>query len=240
MKKYTYLLIILITLTISCQNESDSPIRSIQFSEIEWDVKEAINAAPGGNNWSSSEGSVFVDSKGQLHLKIRKIAGIWHCAQVTAQKSYGYGKYIFFLATDVETLDPTTVTGLFTYENDHREIDIEFSRFGKTTTPVGSYTLQPKPYTEENKHTFPLNLNGTHSTHIFEWTPEGINFESFHGHFTSLPSEDQLISRWSYKGAKIPPVGNELLNLNLWLFQGESPASDKDITVIISKVYVPY
>ncbi|PCI35352.1 MAG: hypothetical protein COB60_03465 [Flavobacteriaceae bacterium] len=240
MKIRFHLLLLLVTISISCQNNSNSPKRSIQFSGIEWDVREAIKAGPGANNWSSSKGSAFVDSMGQLHLKIRKIAGIWHCSEITSQKSFGYGKYIFFVATNVETLDPNVVTGLFTYEDDSREIDIEFTRFGDPTKEVGSYTVQPKPYDDKNKHTFSLNLNGTHATHIMEWTPEGINFESFHGHFTSLPSEDQLISRWSYKGNRNPPTGKERLHLNFWLFQGNPPAIDSDVELIISKVYVPY
>jgi len=240
MKKIFYSVLFFAVTILSCASDSPVPQRVISFSDLKWDVREAIEEGPGPNNWSSSKGSVFVDSLGQLHLKIRKIAGLWHAAQVTTQKSYGYGKYIFYVATNVEELDPNVVTGLFTYENDAQEIDIEFSRFGNAANEVGSYTLQPKPYNQENKHSFPLRLNGTHSTHIINWTPEGIYFESYHGHSPSLVSESLLISRWTYKGEKNPPVGKERLNINAWLFQGNAPAVDKDIEVIISKVFVPY
>lgn len=240
MKKRCAILLLFCLLIMSCINDENSPERIISFSGIKWEVREAIDQGPGPNNWSSSKGSVFVDSQGQLHLKIRKIAGIWHCSQITAKKSYGYGKYLFYVSTNVEELDPNVVTGLFTYENDSKEIDIEFTRFGNPLNDVGLYTVQPTPYTANNKHTFPLNLHGTHTTHSINWTPKGIYFESYHGHSPSLPSEEMLINRWSYEGTRNPPVGNERLNLNFWLFQGKSPETNKDIEVIISKVFVPH
>ncbi|PCH78133.1 MAG: hypothetical protein COB98_01205 [Flavobacteriaceae bacterium] len=240
MKKIFYTLLCITAITFSCQSDRDNPKRIISFSDIKWEVREAMEKSPGPNNWSSSEGSVFIDTQGQLHLKIRKIAGIWHAAEISTQKSFGYGKYIFYVATNVEALDANVVLDLFTYEKDDKKLAIEFTRFGNPSNDVGSYTVQEKPATSINKKTFPLHLNGTHSTHIIEWTPAGINFESYHGHAPTLPSEELLISRWTYKGAYNPSAGNERLCINTWLFQGKPPTSDKDIEIIISKVYVPY
>lgn len=213
--------------------------KTIEFAGIIWDIKSGNGSGPGPNNWSNSSDSVWVDSNGNLHLKIRKVGNTWHCAEIVAQKSFGYGEYRFYVANNVQNYDPNIVAALFTYENDDREIDIEFTKWGKSYNNDGWFTVQPEPYNKSNQKCFMLNLSGNHSTHKFIWAPNNIFFQSYHGHYPTVPSLEYLINEWTYTGKHNPKVGKERLILNLWLFEGKPPENQQEAEFIISAVYMP-
>ncbi len=223
--------------------------RTIEFSGITWWVKDSrdMTKGPGNNYWSDDKESVWVDAEGSLHLKIRKVRDKWFSAEVISVKPFGYGDYTFFLASNVEEYDPNIVVGLFIYENDRREIDIEFSQWGNTSDVFGSYTVQPAPYTQENHHRFSLGLNGTYSTHKFIWTEESVLFQSYHGHFQNLPHPDYFIEQWECKGDNIPLAVNEHLHLNFWLYThnqengfANPPINGEEAELVIKAVSTPF
>ncbi len=221
--------------------------RYITFSGIKWLVKDSrvVPKGPGNNWWSDDAESVWVDEEGALHLRIRNIGGKWFSAEVISQETFGYGSYTFFLASNIERYDPNIVVGLFAYEDDKNEIDIEFSQWGNPDDVYGGYTVQPEPYTTENQYRFPLNLNGLYSTHKFTWKPKRIRFESFHDHFEQIPSNDYLIQKWTYTGAKIPREGHVHLHINFWLFSKDigtnpAPQNHKEAELIVKAVRTPY
>lgn len=211
---------------------------TIQFAGINWNIRSGTGG-PGPNNWSNSSNSVWVDANGYLHLKIRKAGSSWYCAEIYAQQSFGYGGYRFYVASNVENYDPNIVVGLFTYENDNREIDIEFSRWGNSSNVDGWFTVHPPPYNSSNQESFPLNLSSDYSTHKFIWNSSNIFFQSYHGYSESLPSSDSLINQWTYTGNNNPPAGNERLHINFWLYSGNPPINQQEAELIINAVYVP-
>ncbi|MFH1120221.1 MAG: CARDB domain-containing protein [Bacteroidota bacterium] len=207
---------------------------TIQFAGMTWNVKNGTGG-PGPNNWSSSTNSVWVDGNGYLHLKIRKVGNTWYCAEIWAQQSLGHGEYRFYVGSNVETYDQNVVVGLFNYESDIREIDIEFARWGNPSNVVGNYVVQP-----DNSRTFPLNLTGDYSTHKYIWNSTDIFFQSYHGHYATLPSSEYLINQWTYSGDDNPPVGNERLDINFWLHDGNPPANQQEAELIIQDVeFIP-
>jgi hypothetical protein len=232
-----FIIIIISFFVLVCCNYTAAQA-TIKFSGIYWNVRSG-GGGPGPNNWSGSSNNVWVDSLGQLHLKIRKIGNSWYCSEIYTQRSFGYGEYRFYVSSNVEKYDPEIVVGLFTYENDSREIDIEFSRWEDTTSLDGWYTVQPPPYNSVNQDSFALNLKGNYSTHKIIWSRDSIFFRSYYGHSKILPSPDSLINQWTYSGNKNPPVGNERLHINFWLYGGKPPANRQDAELIISAVYVP-
>jgi hypothetical protein len=209
---------------------------TIQFSGLTWNVRNG-SGGPGPNSWSDSPNNVWVDAEGQLHLKIRKDANTWYCSEIYAQQSFGYGEYRFYVATNVENYDPEIVAGLFTYETDSREIDIEFSRWGNAAWLAGWFTVQP--VITGNQQNFALNLVHDSSTHKFTWESNSIFFQSYLGHHSTLPSTENLISEWNYTGNSIPPVGNERLHINFWLFGGHMPVNQQEAELVIKAVSVP-
>jgi hypothetical protein len=204
--------------------------RTISFSGFTWNVKTSHGglAGPGPNFFSDSSNNVFVDSNGDLHLKITFDNGMWNCAEVILDRSLGYGRYLFKLDSRVDDLDPQAVLGLFTYSDsplfNNREIDIEFSRFANASDPDNAqYVVQP--------YTIPGNLFRwrmpavSPSRHSFHWTPKQVLFESFADH--------DRIARFRNDGPTVPPKGDEKVHLNLWLFRGMAPQRGHTVEVII-------
>lgn len=71
-------------------------VRQIQWSGYTWDVKSGF-MGPGPNKWSDDADQVYVDSEGDLHLKILKKDRVWCCSEVYLTETLGYGTYLFEL-----------------------------------------------------------------------------------------------------------------------------------------------
>lgn len=209
-------------------------ISQITWSGYTWKVKSGVEG-PGPNSWNANASNIWVDDQGRLHLKILKISNKWYCSEIMLPQSLGYGEYTFEVSTNVENLDRNIVFGLFTYETGSREIDIEFSRWGKAASVDGWYTVQPPPYNSLNQKSFALNMTGDYSTHRFKWSSAEIYFRSDYGH-----GIENLINQWTYKGVNNPPAGKERLHVNLWLLNGIAPSNLQEAEVIINSFkYVP-
>lgn len=206
---------------------SGKPERVITFSGFDWLVKSSHNTitgsmAPGDNYFSDSMENVWVDKNGWLHLKITKKNGKWYCAEVTLTKPLGYKRYIFQVNSRVDLFHPNVVGGLFTYldgTDNAEEIDIELSRWGDNKKANILYAIQPSD-SIGNANSFRLDLNGDASTHQFDWKSGNVVFKSFHGHYTSTPTDSKLIvDEWNYSGEYVPADANGKVHINLWLFQ---------------------
>jgi hypothetical protein len=64
-------------------------------------------------------------------------------AELTSTQTFGYGTYVFYTMSRVDTLDKNAVLGLFTYKDDSHEVDIEFSKWGIADLNNGWFTVQP-------------------------------------------------------------------------------------------------
>lgn len=231
------------TLSSCSQAENDDSIkrkstRIIDFSGHKWVVRNSDEKkqGPGPNYFSDSKENVWVDEQGRLHLKIVKKEGVWYCSEVTLRHSYGYNKYIFYVASRVDELNENVVGGLFTYKNDEEEIDIEFSKWSDPENEDSQFAVQPS-YLSGNKKRFDLNLNTEFSTHFFNWKKDTIEFASYKGHTLNPKSED-LIKKWTYTGNNVPPDRDEKLKINLWLFKGASPTDNNEAEMVIDHVKI--
>ncbi len=246
--------------------------RTITFAGLNWDVTAntfgPIN--PGPCIFSDSTNNVFLDSSGNLHLKIVQNAeGTWTCSEIVPrvndqlqqEQRYGYGTYTYYLASAVNNLDPNAVVGLFTWSNDpayagpfqpwennpqggvggHSELDVEFSQ--GLTEPPSNAQFCVQPYTSNPCHQFTMPAGYNNSTAIINWFPDGINFQ------VQDPNGNVLAS-YNYSGAVPPPADNggwngffpspQQARLNLWVIGG-SPQNGQDVEVVISGfTYVPY
>jgi hypothetical protein len=201
-----------------------TPPRCVMFAGHPWLVKARARAGAGTNAWSDSADNVWVDASG-LHLALTQRSGQWFAAEVTLNDSLGYGRYSFRTSTRLDQLDGNAVAGLFTYHYAdpsyvHREIDIEFAaRLGSTPGATGHFAVQP--------YTAPLHTRdfvvtpSTDTWHHIEWRPQRVTFTSGSTTFT-------------YAGADVPPPGGENVRMNLWLYNGERPATASGLTVTVS------
>lgn len=209
--------------------------RTLQFSGYTWGVKASPDpVGPGPNRFSKLPADVWVDADGHLHLKIVYRNNMWYCTEVVLVDSFGYGTYTFSLLSRVDQLDPNVVLGLFTWDdtapqNNYREIDIEFSRWGSPAALNTQYVIQP--YTSPvNIHRFETTLESSQSTQFFDWRPEAIEFGSYQG----LPANPgSPIESWTYTGTDNPPPGIENVRLNLWLMGGKPPIDGQEVEVVV-------
>jgi len=208
--------------------------RIIHFSGYEWEVGSGgLKQGPGPNYFSDSKKNVWLDGKGRLHLRITHRNGRWYCAKVTMTQSLGYGTYVFHLSSKVDRFDKNVVGGLFTYENDSAEIDIEFSKWNKPENENSQFVIQPG-YVPENKLRYDLNQREDESTHWFRWQKDSIEFASYYGNVPVNNSDESLIQRWVYSGEDNPVPGDERAKINLWLFRGNPPTEIQENEMIIS------
>jgi len=202
--------------------------RQIIFSGFPWDVRSGYGG-PGPSYWSDSTDNVWLDNLGYLHMRITFRNGHWYSPEVIGP-ALGFGQYVFYTNSRLDTLDKNIVAGLFTYENDTSEMDIEFSRWGGLASTSSDYVVQP-----HHAFMFNIHLNGDFSTHRFTWTNESISFQSIHGHYSIPPSGGYLISEWQYAREQIPQTKAPRVHANLWLFQGVPPSDGKEVELIIEK-----
>lgn len=191
-------------------------IRTVSFAGYSWNIKSGYGG-PGSNYWSDSLESVWVDNSGQLHLKIRNINGVWYCSEVYLPNSLGYGQYVFHVAGRVDSLKPNVVMGLFLYQSDQREVDIEFTRWGDPNRIENAqYVISPSKL-PNNMHRFLISQSINFSTHVINWAGSSVNFRSIEG--------DNILQEWTYFNSanRILREGRERLHINLWLY-GTYPA----------------
>lgn len=204
--------------------------RTVLFAGSRWAVKASSTpVGPGPNVFSDRPENVWVDAAGRLNLRITFRAGQWRCAEVTHERSLGHGRYAFSLDSAVDRLDSHVVLGLFTWSDNpadnHREIDIEFARWGDPAAPNGQYVVQPHDR-PGNVHAF-AHAHAAPSTHTIAWAPDRVSFHS-------ATATGQAIAGWTYGGPDIPGAGDERTRINLWLYGGTPPAGGAEVAVAVS------
>ena len=213
--------------------------RTVTFAGHEWGVKYGDQLGPGPNYFSDSQDSLWVDEKGYLHMTIIKRGGKWFCTEVINSQSLGYGSYIFTLQSRVDQLDENIILGMFTWDTDapeynYREIDFEFGKWQKSENKNSQFVIQP--WTNEgNTHRYDILYDGPTetTTHIMNWRPDGIDFQSYYGRYSENPPAENVIHSWTYTGQDNPPPGGENIRINLWLVWGAFPTDGNNVEVVI-------
>ncbi|HET7726484.1 MAG TPA: glycoside hydrolase family 16 protein [Candidatus Limnocylindrales bacterium] len=200
----------------------------VTWSGAIWSIKTSRSAVgPGPCRYDKA--NVGVDGQGNLRLRIQQAGSAWTCAEVIGPASFGYGTYTFTIESDVSNLDPNVVLGLFTWSDKapyaHREIDIEFARWGSTTDPTNAqYVVQP--YDTPGRLKRFTQPAGTTTTHRFTWQPGVITWES-------RTAAGALINDFTFSGSGVPVPGDERVRLNLWLFGGRAPLNGQAVEVLV-------
>jgi hypothetical protein len=212
---------------------------TVQFAGYEWAVKAGDQLGPGPNDFSADSENVWVDAQGRLHLRITFRDGGWFCGEVYLLRSLGYGRCTYYLSSRVDLLDKNVVASPFLYQDDDRELDIEFSRWGLDLGPNAQFVVQPWNL-PGHREQFTLMLAGEPSTHMIQWGPGQASFLSARGHDPN-PPPGQILHAWAYTGADVPPESHEMrVHINLWLLQGQPPSDGQEAEMVIeSFVYCP-
>jgi hypothetical protein len=214
------------------------PDRTFSFAGRNWRVKYTPFPFDPGNKknyFANGNESVWVDANGKLHLKIAFIDGRWRCAEIVSLDTFGYGTYVFRLASPIDSIDKNAVFGLFTFDetvpSPYREIDIEFSKWRLDANDNSQFVVQPYSI-GGNLHRFNIVGVGDATTHRFTWSSGAIQFSSIRGsQYPPAPGDE--LHAWTYTGASIPSVGNSRIRLNLWLDEGIAPSNGQPVEVVV-------
>lgn len=202
---------------------------SLDFSGRTWEIKltgeePATRISPGPNFWSNNESVMNVASDG-LHLKIAQIDGTWQCGEIYLLQSLGYGTYTVQLSSHLDQLDSNTVAApLFLYAAPGQELDNEYGGAGGLIPRPDNAQFVVQPYTVLGNLVRYVQPPTAQFTSQMEWRADRVTFSSWTG-WSDLPGEGDMIYKWIYSGAYIPPPGQERVHINLWLFDGNAPVS---------------
>jgi len=200
---------------------------------------------PGPNLWDGS--NARVDESGDLHLILTRAEDGWHSAEVTMNQRLGFGKYQFQVIGAIDQLDPNVVLGLFNYPTEEvgpdgtNEIDIEFAHWGDPAAPIGNFTVWPtQAGIMQISNSFPVDINGSYTTHRFLWESQQIFFQSLHSHVDDNENE---FANWLFQPDQPSTYISQQpmpVHINLWLFRGMPPTDGNEVEIIIhSFIFIP-
>jgi hypothetical protein len=210
------------------------PKKTIAFSGYDWEVREIPSDRGGVNDYDAA--NAWVDAEGLLHLQLVERNGRWTSAEVILTRSLGYGTYAF-TARDVTRLDHAAVFGMLTWddggaEQNHRELDIEISKWGDPKIPNGQFVLQPY-YVPANVVRFTAP-SGT-LTYSFRWEPGRAVFKTVRA---AQPAGAPIAQHEFASG--VPTPGAERVRMNLYFFRFAPMPPQKNVEVVIERFqYLP-
>ncbi|MGC1421125.1 MAG: glycoside hydrolase family 16 protein [Terracidiphilus sp.] len=204
----------------------------IRFSGYDWNVR-AAESDHGGEPNAYDPADAWTDAKGYLHLRMQQRGGHWTCAEVSLNRSLGYGTYRF-VVQDSAHLGPSAVLGFFTWddarlEGFHNEFDIELSRWGDAKSRNAQYVVQPF-YTPENFYRFTTPAGPV--TYQVQWRRGAISFETFAG--TSIDPKAKPISQHQFTSG-LPTPASETMHMDLYDFHHAENPSQVPAEVVIEK-----
>jgi len=208
----------------------------IQFSGYEWKVRDTLGERNGSPHDNDPE-NVSIDSSGFLHLHIGRKADKWICSEVMT-RSFGYGTYLFTVQ-DVTHMEPAAVLGIFTYDElgtnqNHREMDIEISRWGDPDDKNGQYVIQPY-YVPANVSRFAAPPGVL--TFAIHWEPGKATFETVRGKTPTAGAPP--VAKHVFM-SNVPTPGGESVRLNLCPFNYSKVPLQNEADVVIERVeYLP-
>ena len=212
-------------------NPGASASKILAFSGYEWRIREAPSDRGGMNFYDPS--NAWTDSDGALHLRIAKMAGHWTCAEVSLTRNLGYGTYSF-VVRDTSQLEPPVVLSMFTWDyggtdQNHREMDIEISKWGDPSSKNAQYVVQPF-FVPENASRFRLPAGVTE--HAFRWEPGRASFRTVRG--SEVNNKTRVVAEHVFTSG-VPSPGIETLRMNLYVFGGAKNPLQGGAEVVIEK-----
>jgi hypothetical protein len=203
----------------------------LTFSGYDWEVRQTPSDRGGANEYDAR--NAWVDGAGYMHLLLSERDGRWTSAEVKLTRSLGYGTYTF-VVRDTSRLDPAAALGFLTWDEagqdqNHRELDIEISRWGNPENKDIQFVVQPH-YVAANVYRF--NQPAGTLTHSFRWEPDRAVFQSVRG-------GGAVVARREFTSG-VPVSGTESVRMNLLYYRASARPLSANIEVVIEKFeYLP-
>lgn len=226
--------IVAVTTVPGVKSASPRPA-TLEFSGYTWTIRNKMSNR-NGFAYPYDPANARIDSNGFLHLRIVRNDNQWSCSEVALNQSPGYGTYSISLA-DVSHLPPAVVFGMFTWDDvgpdqNHREMDIEISRWGDPRRENARYVIQPY-YIPANvsQYAAPAGL----LTYSLQWKPGAASFATSRGTAGEAPA----LARYTFTSG-IPAHGGESVRMSFCVFGTAKVPLQKDAEVVVEKFqYLP-
>jgi hypothetical protein len=210
--------------------------KTLMFSGYEWNVRQIPSERGGLNDYDPA--NAWTDPEGHLHLEIAQRGGKWTSAEVSLARPLGYGTYLF-VVRDVSRLDPVAALGLYTWddlgaEQNHRELDVEISRWGDPQIKNAQYVVQPY-YLAANVARFAAPPGRL--THAFRWQPGQVTFTTVRG--DRAAATGPAVFRHDFSTG-VPVPGGETTRMVLYYFRHSRAVLRNEVEVVIERFqYLP-
>jgi hypothetical protein len=186
----------------------------IDFSGFTWRVRWKPSDR-GGTLSPYVPENVSTDDAGALHMRIVSRDGKWTCAELNLTRSLGYGTYSFVIE-DMSKLDTSAVFGIFTWDystdqENHREFDIDISRWGDPQRKNAEFVVQPA-FLPVNSSRFEAPAGKLKYTIVWEPGRIVMTTSRMNG---SL--DGAIVSRHVFT-TEIPTPGSESLRMTLYVY----------------------
>jgi hypothetical protein len=206
--------------------------RVLHFSGYDWSVR-ASESDHGGEPNAYDPADAWIDGKGYLHLHMGQLRGEWTCAEVSLNRSLGYGTYRF-VVQDSAHLSPSAVLGFFTWDDTrlegfHNEFDIELSRWGEAKAKNAQYVVQPF-YAPENFFRFAVPAGAV--TYQMDWRPGALSFAAFAG--ASIVPGSRPIGEHLFTSG-VPTPASETVRMDLYDFHHAEHPTQTPAEAVIEK-----
>lgn len=202
-----------------------------------WERKDGLHG-PANNNWKAT--NAWVEADGKLHLRLDQDNGSWSSSEVTSvDVTPDYGTFRVFVETDISNLDQNVVLGVFVYQDDSRELDIEFRKDWDSDVkppPANGHNAQfvVQPYTAKDHITaFIAGANLSKPTWIleFSWNQTTASFKLIQNN--DLTGDEFLVKDWSFllETTNNPEPKYTKLHINLYHLKNLFPSAPVEIVI---------
>lgn len=208
--------------------------KNLLFAGYQWQVREVPSNAGGSTN-DFDPSNAWTDARGLLHLRIAGQPDHWTCAEVSLNRSLGYGSYRF-VVRDVSHLEPSAVFTMSTWDGSgpYREMDIEISKWGETSIRNGQFVIQPY---HVPANTVQFETPAGPATFMLRWSPGRASFKALRG----------AVSRWDAPGVRehvftsgVPPAGKDSVRMQIYVFGRNSHPLRRGAEVLVENFeYLP-
>jgi hypothetical protein len=211
------------------------PPPTVSFSGYDWEVRDASSDRGGANYYDAR--NVEVDAAGRLHVRLTQRDGRWTGAEVSLVRGLGYGSYVFTIA-DVSHLPPAAVLGLLTWDDgaadeNHREMDVEISRWGDPSIDNAQYVVQPY-YIPANVRRFTAPAGRL--VHTLRWEPGRASFRTDQAGAGGVM---RLVTSHVFTTG-VPAPGDERIRVHLYPFSYATTPVHAPVEVVVEKFqYLP-
>jgi PKD repeat protein len=211
----------------SLSSSSHSIVVTTTYSDVGYYVTDGVlnwkgftwegrsgQGAPVFNRWSAY--GPYIDYLDRLHLTLKNYKGVWYSSELDGNVHFQYGKFTWVVDWQSLRLDKNSVVGLFTYENDINEFDIEFSTWEGEYTENLWYSNQPAVV--NRAEVYPTEK----VTCSIDWKPSYCRFRAV--------SESGVVLADYTDSTNLRDIP-QALAMNLWLYDKPSNLAEADIII---------